>query len=203
MLGTSIFEQVAETIAKPHFSLVKTQYDLAGKISLGETTAIEEILRDLSTAENKANKQEEIKRILSVKTIESTPTKSRVDLYLKDRSGQEYFFDITSAKPNMKEFKELKRKLLTWVALSKKPVVTALAIPYNPYHPQPYERWTLSGLYDLEKEVFVEENFWNFLGGKNTFNELLEIFESVGQELSPSLDEKIREIAKETKQKTR
>ncbi|HQL65727.1 MAG TPA: TdeIII family type II restriction endonuclease [bacterium] len=78
---------------------------------------------------------------------------SVVDIFVKIKDT-EYYFDITSAKPNMKEFIALKRKLLRWVALrlsQKKTarVFTGLAIPYNPYHPEPYERWTLKGLYDL------------------------------------------------------
>ncbi|MEW5955082.1 MAG: TdeIII family type II restriction endonuclease [Candidatus Micrarchaeota archaeon] len=202
MLGTSIFEQVAEIIAKPHFAEVSTQYDLRGKISNEEVAVIEEILRSLTSAKTSADKLNEVKRILSVKPSKSKTEKSRVDLRVVDKNGLEYFFDVTSPKPNMKEFKELKRKLLTWTALSKKPVVTALAIPYNPYHPQPYERWTLRGLYDLKNEVFVEQDFWDFLGGKGAFFDLLQIFEEVGRELNPKINTKISEIAKATRQKS-
>lgn len=42
-----------------------------------------------------------------------------------------------------------------------------LAIPYNPYEPKPYERWTLKGMLDLKNELKVAEEFWDFLGGKD------------------------------------
>jgi hypothetical protein len=97
-----------------------------------------------------------------------------VDLYVKI-GDQENYFDITSAKPNMKEFAALKLKLLRWSGLRlsqdrKADVWTRLAIPYNPYHPEPYERWTLKGLYDLGAgEILVAENFWNFVAGADIF----------------------------------
>jgi hypothetical protein len=36
---------------------------------------------------------------------------------------------------------------------------SCIAIPYNPYEPKPYERWTLKGMLDLEEELKVAEEF--------------------------------------------
>ncbi|MBI3583349.1 MAG: TdeIII family type II restriction endonuclease [Nitrospinae bacterium] len=66
---------------------------------------------------------------------------------------------------------------------------TLVAIPYNPYEPQPYERWTLKGMLDLDNELKVAEEFWDFLGGKGAYNELLDCFENAGIELRPEIDE--------------
>lgn len=63
-----------------------------------------------------------------------------------------------------------------------------IAIPYNPYEPEPYQRWTLQGLFDLENEIMVAEEFWNFLGGEETYEQLLDVFETVGIELRPEID---------------
>ena len=63
-----------------------------------------------------------------------------------------------------------------------------IAIPYNPYEPKPYQRWTLQGLFDLENEIKVAEEFWNFLGGENTYEQLLDVFETTGLELRPEID---------------
>lgn len=73
-------------------------------------------------------------------------------------------------------------------------IKTFVAIPYNPYEPQPYERWTLQGLFDLNEEVLVGQEFWNMLGGSNTYEDLLKIFEEAGIELRVEIDRKIRTI---------
>ena len=63
-----------------------------------------------------------------------------------------------------------------------------IAIPYNPYAPKPYERWTLKGMLDLEHELKVANEFWDFLGGDGTYQDLLDCFERVGIELRPEID---------------
>ena len=102
----------------------------------------------------------------------------------------------------MKEFIALKRKLLRWVALRLSQektarVFTGLAIPYNPYHPEPYERWTLEGLYDLKNgEILVGEEFWNFVGNGNIYEELLSVFQDTGEELREEIDRKFADFRK-------
>ncbi len=66
-----------------------------------------------------------------------------------------------------------------------------ICIPYNPEAPKPYSRWTLKGLYDLKNEVLVAEEFWDFLGGTGTYNQLLDIFEQTGIELRNEIDKKL------------
>lgn len=41
---------------------------------------------------------------------------------------------------------------------------------------------------DLEHELKVAEEFWDFLGGQGAYNDLLDIFERIGLELRPEID---------------
>jgi type II restriction enzyme len=47
----------------------------------------------------------------------------------------------------------------------------------------------MRGMLDLNNELKVGDEFWNFLGGKGTYQQLLGIFERVGIELRPEIDE--------------
>jgi len=199
--GMSIWEQVAVILAKGAGNFAERQYRLLGEID-GETEKIiNEIHYKLRKGEKPANKKEEIeqiRRIIKKGQLKKDPD-SIVDLFVKIKDEENYF-DITSAKPNMKEFVALKLKLLRWTALrlsqdKNVKVFTRLAIPYNPYHPEPYERWTLKGLYDLENgEILVGEEFWNFVGNDNIYEELLDIFQKVGDELRDEIDRKFAEF---------
>jgi type II restriction enzyme len=42
---------------------------------------------------------------------------------------------------------------------------------------------------DLEHELKVAEEFWDFLGGQGTYVELLDCFERAGIELRPEIDD--------------
>ena len=50
-------------------------------------------------------------------------------------------------------------------------------------------RWCSTGILDLQKELKVAEEFWDFLGGVGTYQDLLNCFEKVGIELRPEIDE--------------
>jgi hypothetical protein len=65
---------------------------------------------------------------------------------------------------------------------------TSIAIPYNPYEPRPYERWTLKGMLDVDHELKVGKDFWDFLGGEGAYEDLLECFQAAGISLRSELD---------------
>jgi len=67
----------------------------------------------------------------------------------------------------------------------------------NPYHPKPYSRFTEVGMMDIHNDFLVGNEYWDFIGGENTFSELLEVFNEVGKTFKVRLERKFKEIAKE------
>jgi hypothetical protein len=192
--GTTIFEPVAQQLAKDYFDIAKVHQISGDTISEKAQMVITDIVNNLISANVKPNKideVEEIRRVCqkgSMKKVKPT----MIDLLLK-RNNEVYLFDIKSAKPNMGEFKGFKRTLLEWVAvvLAENPeakINTLVAIPYNPYFPEPYNRWTMAGMLDLQNELKVAEEFWNFLC-PDSFDDLLKSFEEVGIEMRQEIDE--------------
>lgn len=199
--GTSVFEPVAVALAKSNYADAKAQTTAGERISEGAFQVIQNIMTDLTAAQGTPDKLNEIERIRAVcragEMIKVKPTK--IDVLVKGNDGELFLFDIKTAKPNAGDFKEFKRTLLEWVAavLADEPdasVNSLIAIPYNPYAPEPYNRWTMRGMLDLENELKVAEEFWDFLGGENTYQDLLDIFERVGIELRPEIDEYFRKF---------
>ncbi|HEY4503983.1 MAG TPA: TdeIII family type II restriction endonuclease [Candidatus Paceibacterota bacterium] len=193
--GSSIFEPVGLALAQENFKMATAQATAGKQISVVAQAEIQKIMDGLTTAITTPNKKEETERIRKTcqtgKMITVRPTK--IDLMFESKDGSYYLFDIKTAKPNAGGFKEFKRTLLEWIAviLANKPnakVYTFIAIPYNPYDPKPYTRWTMRGMLDLENELKVADEFWDFLGGKNTYKDLLDCFERVGIELRDEIN---------------
>ncbi|GAP09026.1 type II restriction endonuclease, TdeIII [Bellilinea caldifistulae] len=197
-LGTSVFEQVAAIVASPNFRRVVNQYrEFDNTVSENAQVVIQEIIDNLRAARETPDKAREIKKILDVAQTGTIKTirRPRIDLFLESHDGTEYYFDLKTAKPNRDDIIGFKRKLLEWVAIRGSvnrdvKIFTGIGIPYNPYEPQPYDRWTFQGMFDLERELKVGKEFWDFLGGKGTYEALLEIFEKVGIELRPEIDQR-------------
>jgi len=192
--GTSIFEPVAVTIASLNFKFAQKQYVVGDTISEQAQSEIQHIMNELTIGKN-PNKTEEIERIRRVcNNGAMNKLKSvKVDLFVQSVDGTVHLFDLKTAKPNISNFKDFKRTLLEWIALflAKNPkakVNSYIAIPYNPYEPRPYERWTLKGMLDLDNELKVAGDLWDFLGNDGAYEELLNCFEKVGIELRPEID---------------
>lgn len=193
--GTSIFEPVAKAMAAANFQSALSQQVAGTQISSEAHNVIQNIMDNLATANSNPNKPAEIEVIRAVcqqgqmRKVKLT----KVDIKLIAHDGTIYLFDIKTAKPNAGGFKEFKRTLLEWAAatLADSPIAniqTIIAIPYNPYEPEPYNRWTMRGMLDLQNELKVGEEFWDFLGGRDSYQQLLDIFERVGVELRPEID---------------
>lgn len=193
--GTSIFEPVALALAASSFTTATSQQVAGTQISSEAHRVIQDIMDGLATATSSPNKPQEINAIRTVcRQGEMKPVKlTKVDIKLVAHNGTIYLFDIKTAKPNAGGFKEFKRTLLEWIAatLATNPtadVQSLIAIPYNPYEPQPYNRWTMRGMLDLDNELKVANEFWDFIGGEGAYQDLLNIFERIGIELRPEID---------------
>jgi type II restriction enzyme len=160
--GTSIFEPVAKAIAANNFSSALSQQVAGTQISSEAFLVIEHIMTGLTTATGNPDKPKEIEAIKKVckKGEMRTVKLTKVDVKLTANNGDIILFDLKTAKPNAGGFKEFKRTLLEWVAATladnpKANIQTLIAIPYNPYEPQPYNRWTMRGMLDLNNELKI------------------------------------------------
>lgn len=195
-LGMSIYEDVSKIIAEETADECFTKYDVGGVLSREQKSVIDDIVRKLRNGEMKVNNGQEIKLVLGASAKDGKAQKEGriADFYMR-RGGKEYYFEIKTVKPNIDIFTKSKTKLLEWVARRRSPIKVFLAFPYNPYHPQPYGRFTEQGVLDRGKEFLIGKEYWDFLGGKNTFEELLTLFDNVGKKFRERIKSKIREVA--------
>lgn len=192
--GASIYEPIAVSLAKNKFDEASKQVEAGDIISSQAKNEIEDIINKISQDGN-TDKSIEIESIRK-KCQQGKANKVKlvkVDIMLKESSGLVHMIDIKTAKPNKSSFKDHKRTLLEWVAayLYQDPqaqVNSYIAIPYNPYEPNRYRRWTLNDAIDLNNELMVGKEFWDFLGGKDSYEEVLYCFEKAGIELREYID---------------
>lgn len=194
--GTSIYEPVAKVIADDRFDRVELHAKAPNVMSVGVENKIGEIVRrlraaDISPVRNEHNR--DLRSALSANSDKVSVNLTEIDVLLQ-RGNMLYLVDIKTAKPNKSNFENFKRQLLEWMGTfieydSTLDVYPIIAIPYNPYEPKPYKRWTMRGMLDLDHELLVAEDFWDFLGGIGAFEELLDCFERVGIQLRDEIDD--------------
>ncbi len=197
-LGMSIYEEVSKIIAKPSAQEVERNVNVGGTLSATQKQVIGKIVNELREGERSVNHQQETKEVLEANNSNGKSQKDNriADFYMK-RNDKEYYFEIKTVKPNIDVFTKSKQKLLEWVARKQQPIQAILAFPYNPYYPEPYSRFTEQGVVEHGTEFLIAEEYWDFLGGKGTFVELLKIFDEVGKKFKEEIKKKIEEVARE------
>jgi hypothetical protein len=197
-LGMSIYEEVSMILVEDSCEECFKKYDLGGVISKAQRFEIDNIILDLRNKERKPDYEKDMQIILNASSKDGKQQKEGriVDFYMM-RNGVEYLFEIKTVKPNIDIFTKSKTKLLEWIARRRQPVKAILAFPYNPYFPEPYKRFTEQNLMQEGLDFLVGEYYWNFLGGKNTFADLLNIFNNVGKKWKDEILTKIEQVAKD------
>lgn len=197
-LGMSIYEEVSVIIASPNAEHASRNIKLGGGLSEAQKSIIAQIVRDLRNKSRDPDIEKETQEVLAADAANAQYQKAGniADFHMK-KGGEEYYFEIKTVKPNIDVFQSSKTKLLEWVAIKRKPVKVFLAFPYNPYHPAPYERFTDTNMMDASNDFLVGEQYWDFIGGPNTFAPLLDIFNKVGEKYKDRLNQKFKQIAQE------
>lgn len=193
--GSSIYEPVAVELAEGRFKKAQMQVSPNSSVSSEAQLKVQEIMDDITTAKRIPNTISEIEEIREVcqRGELHTVKLRKYDIFLEKYDGSLHFMDIKTVKPNIGGFEDYKRMLLTWAAseLQRNPSVDIhpyIAIPYNPYEPKEYNRWTMRGIFDLSHEVLVAAEMWDFIGGEGSYIDLLDCFEQAGLQMRTQID---------------
>lgn len=186
------FEECARLIAKQTFEIAQRGYKASGAMPLAAAAKIEEIVAQLGQKEKRLSFPEMIERVLSIKDNNLVERPAIADLYLKESNGHEHYFEIKSPKPNKGQCLEITERLLRIHAIKQanRPQVNAyFAMGYNPYGSSKasYKHSFALQYLDIENQLLLGDEFWTYIGGENTFAQLLEIYQEVGHEMSKTI----------------
>ncbi len=195
-------ESVAKIIAKENFKIAKKLQGtdkLQGKITNEAQRTFENILSDLDSVKREPNHKKESEEIYNASqgNKNSVSRIQTVDLYLERDNGEEIYFEIKGPKPNKNEMRAAKRDLLEIYAMRAKDgkkVKVFLGMYYNPYAPQEYQRWTCIKFFDKGNDFLIGKDFWDYFGGAGAFEDLIKIYEEVGEEIRPELEKEFKKI---------
>jgi hypothetical protein len=180
------FEECARLIALQTYDVAERGYRASGKMPAAAAAKIEEIVTHINEGQT-PNFPALIAEVLEVSDEEWVERPAIADLYLRDKAGHEYFFEIKSPRPNKGQCLEVAERLLRIHAIKQKnrPFANAyFAMAHNPYGTRLEDyRHSFSLQYlDMQNEVLLGADFWTLVGGEGTYEELLEIYREVGRE---------------------
>lgn len=201
-LGVTFWEPLSKTLAEINgFEIIKDKILIPNPFPI---TLQRELDRLVSEREKKPNNiristEECIERLRDaalqinpqdINEYISPSTGTGVDIHLF-KDGIEYMFDIKTTQSNQGDFKKFNKQMLEWYAYrlvknSDAKLEARIAIPFNPYKKSWYEEkqsMLLASPLDIERDISVENQFWDFCSGQNnTFEDLQSLFIELGKE---------------------
>lgn len=196
----SVFEECGKIIAQTRFIEVKRQFKLENFVPTNTIIEIGKVIDELDKKKKFANYQHEVKRIVELVNNDTSNGISQTiitDLYVKDIDGNETYFEMKSPKPNKKQCLEVTRQHLLIHCIRKKhfpQVKTYWGMGYNPNgEGNKYEHGLSVTYLDIKYHVLIGKEFWDYLGGHGAYEELLSIFEKVGNDMGIKLIKKTLE----------
>ncbi|MGA7194639.1 MAG: TdeIII family type II restriction endonuclease [Anaerolineales bacterium] len=188
-MGMHLYPELAKTIAIEKYKDVTREKPIRGNVPVKTANIIDRIVTELRTNQRSPNRKNELAEI--DKTFSSTDKKAPVeirtvaDIYIGDFVGGPFFAEIKSPLPNLDVCAETKKKILTFMTLMRGENPKAfLAFPYNPFITRAeYKHGFTNQIMDMSEDILMADEFWDYIGGKGTFDNLLSIIEDVGTEI--------------------
>lgn len=193
--GMTLWEQISQKLATSAGWHCETQYKLLGHITPQSAAYIHDLLESKDYIPNRQEELDQLRRLTSNVIDDQTEEfpDSTVDVYIRTLDGTEICIDITTVKPNKKEFRALKRKLLMWSAIRYSQDKTVKFEPYLaiPYNPSSGEYTNHKGNYDRQ-DLLVGDELWKKVSN-NEFgiSDLMSVFEDIGGDLKNDIEEAI------------
>jgi len=183
-MGQKLIPELAKIIAEDQYVEVYRERKIVGQLDIAKIEVIDSIVNELRMGRREPNHRREIQEILAAKSGRTTEVHVKADLFIRDFKPGSLFLEIKSPLPNLDVCAESKRKMLRFQALfENKNPQAYLALYYNPFYPKKYDHPFTKQIMDMNEEVLIEEDLWNKLGGKGTYDELLRIIEEVREEI--------------------
>jgi len=178
-IGMKFVPQLAKIVAEDKYKKVFLEKPIQCKLDKGSIKKIDDIcleLRgDIAGKKRTPAHDNEMKEIKKAKTGKKTQIRVICDLYIDDHKDGPLFYEIKAPKPNKDQTTEAKKKILLFRQISNKHN-GFFALHYNPYITKDKYSWPFCiNIMDIEKQVMLGEEMWNYIGDSKTYPQVLKL----------------------------
>lgn len=187
--GQGPVEKISELVAIENGFETQRQKEVLLNLYKGAIDEVERICSALRAGNQKPNWEKEIKTLSAFNRGDTVIRRVISDLWLK-KGDQEYFISIKTVTPNLDQ-SEIAKKDMLLLKSANAAYHTFFGLYYNPHgkNREDYSHSFPMKIFDMHRDscVLIGADYWNFLGGNDSYEELLEIFAEVGEETKKTL----------------
>lgn len=182
--GQGPIEEISQIVAIANGYEAIRQKETQANLYKGAIDEIERICSSLRGGEKAPNWKKEVSKVTAYKKGDTDVRRVISDLWLK-KGDHEIFISIKTVMPNLDQTEIAKKDMLTLKAHNPD-YETCFGLFYNPGGPERKDyNWTMPfKIFDMHNDsvVLIGKDYWNKLGGENTYKDLLKVFKNVGKD---------------------
>lgn len=187
--GQGPVEKISRIVALQNGFEAERQKEVHLNLFKGAVDEAERICSALRSGNQSPNWNKEVQTISAFSKGDTVVRRVISDLWLK-KNDIETFISIKTVTPNLDQSEIAKRDMLLLKADNPN-FNTFFALYYNPngVNRTDYDHKFPMKIFNMHKDecVLIGKDYWDFLGGKGFYEELLEIFAEVGEETKKTL----------------
>lgn len=185
-----VWEKLAHVVAQEHHGHCEMGKTIFGEVGAERLRRIQEVLNKLEHRKKGKDRvlpdwDAELKYILEGRG-QLIPTSVVCDIYIESKkTKKKYAFEVKAPDGDIRHTKVSKEKIFKLLAMNPKRIDAAFyALAYNPYDTKEDYNWNFSmGWFDMlnDESVLIGNEFWEFIGGKGTYKNLINEINSLGK----------------------
>lgn len=187
--GQGPIEEISRILAIATGAECTRQKETRVNVNKGAVDEIGRILSALRDGVSSPNWKKELARISAFKKGDFVQSRILSDIWIR-RNKTESFISIKTVKPNIDQTEIAKKDMLMLKAHDPE-YETYFGLYYNPGGPKRKDyNWSVPfKIFDMlhDECVLIGQEYWDFVGGKEAYNDLLEIFGEVGEKTRQEL----------------
>lgn len=189
----SWWQIIARHVGRQFHAEADNAHRLSGNIKPAALQHIDEIVRQLNdpATHRRPDRTQDIAEVLTVQSPGGENATVLADFYVKRHDGVEMYFEIKTPQPNKDTSMAMKRFILRIAAMRKDSLAEAYAATaYNPFGDGKPYTWNYAKQFlEIGQDILIGRDFWTKIGDEHTFDELLEVSESVGKQITELIAE--------------
>jgi len=188
--GQTTIEEVSKIISDERGGQVERLKHTWVNVTQSAIDEIERIMTSLRSGGAKPNWKQEIDRVAACSGGVTVPRRIISDLWI-NRDQTQHFISLKTVKPNLGQCIEAKQDML-YIKAYNRDYQTYICLYYNPFGSTRKEyKWSFfNKVFDVARDdcVLIGKDYWDFIGGKGTYVQLIGVFNEIGNKTRNKLE---------------
>ena len=186
--GQGFYPQLAKLVAEDIYGDVLLEHEVRGNLNSAAYEMLEQIVTELRHKQRVPSHPAELQDILNSKGGGVSERVAVRDVFIGDFRQGPLCIELKGPTPNLDTAAGAKRNMLYFQSIMHRSGRTDakafLGFYYNPWiERRLYDHWTTKQIMDMDSEVLMGAELWNYVGGPGSFDEMLPVLEKARREV--------------------